>query len=213
MKLFLVMIMLFSVNAYSQGSPFYTELNGVRYYCKPVSEQPGTGINPYDCIEKAYSGPFSKSESEQLCKDAQTIGPAECAIKVYSGAFSKAESIKLCTGAYSVGPGECAITAYAGPFSKSESLDLCGGRRATIETANCAIRAYAGPYSKAEAIRICKANSKINFSAIAQNSILKNSNYQSSKLNLIKAQEQLKTATEKIQDAKVKAMQNILDIQ
>ena len=178
MKIILAALMALSVNAFADGSPFYTEIRGVRFYCAPVDDQPDNGT-AYDCIQKAYAGPFSKSESEQLC-----------------------------SGAYSAAPADCAIKAYSGPFSKSESLDLCASKSSSERTANCAIKAYSGPYSKAEAIRICKSN----FTADSMYSYFGGTKAFGQKQSISKAQEQLRTATEKLQDAKIKAFENVLDL-
>ncbi len=48
------------------------------------------------CIDKAYSGPFLKAESERICAGAHDEGPALCAIKAYGGPFSKEEALRLC---------------------------------------------------------------------------------------------------------------------
>ncbi|MCO5143269.1 MAG: hypothetical protein M9962_09295 [Oligoflexia bacterium] len=134
------------------------EIDGEQYSCEKIEEK-GNG-NAGSCVNKAYSGPFSKSESIQLCDGARNNGPADCALLAYSGPFSKSESIKLCQGVRSKGPGECAILAYQGPFSKTESLELCNHPRATKQTAQCALEAYAGPYSKSESIKICKEDKR-----------------------------------------------------
>lgn len=206
MKIILATVIFFAAQAFAGGSPFYTDINGVRYYCSPENNQPGDGGDVLDCIDKAYAGPFSKAESEQLCQGANSTGPADCAIKAYSGPFSKTESLQLCQGAYSIGPGECANTAYAGPFSKTESLQLCSSRSATVETANCAIRAYAGPYSKEESIRICKSNLVAESSTLA---FLKTTDQSQA---ILKAQQQIKISIEKLADVKAKAFQRVQDL-
>lgn len=213
MKLIATIIILFSIQARSQGAPFYTDLNGIRYYCQPTQTPPANNGDSIDCIERAYSGPFNKQESELLCQGAQSIAPAECALKAYAGPFNKAESIDLCKDALTSGPADCANLAYSGPFTKSESLTLCGHRAATVETANCALKAYAGPYSKEDSIRLCKLNTNNTFRAITQNLSLKNTNALNSKMKLVKAKEQLAIAKEKLHDAQIKSSEIILDLQ
>lgn len=83
-------------------------------------------------------------------------GAADCSNKAYNGPFSRSESLELCSGAYDEGPADCGIKAYAGPFSRSEAMELCK-RTGTIAHAECAIKAYAGPYSRSEAIALCKS--------------------------------------------------------
>lgn len=130
--------------------------NGVVYSCFPQVEPGGERA----CVDKAYSGPFSKSEAQQLCKGSQSVGPADCGLKAYAGPFSKSETMQLCTGAFSVGPADCATSAYAGPFSKDESLRLCG-KYSSISNAECAKKAYAGPYTKEESIAMCQSNPRL----------------------------------------------------
>jgi hypothetical protein len=139
------------------GDPFEIIQDGYRYRCNAVGGGGGNPGGAIDCVERAYSGPFSREESTQLCTGAVNTGPADCGLMAYSGPFSKPEALMLCTRAYSTGPAECAKMAYAGPFSKDESLSLCT-RSGSTENARCAIRAYAGPYSKEEAIRLCRSN-------------------------------------------------------
>jgi hypothetical protein len=145
---------LFLSSTITWADSFTVIKEGKEYLCEeknPVLD-PGGALK---CIEKAYSGPFSKSESERICAGARDERPAICAIAAYAGPFSKEESIRLCVRAKSNGPIDCASKAYAGPFSKEESLTLCTG--GTLANADCAIKAYAGPYTKEEAIRLCKA--------------------------------------------------------
>lgn len=140
------------------GDPFELIQDGYRYRCTAIG---GGGGNPggvLDCVEYAYSGPFSRDESTQLCSGAINRAPADCARSAYSGPFSRTEAITLCTGTYSpTGPVECANAAYQGPFNRTESISLCA-RHGTTENAQCAIRAYSGPYGKEEAIRLCRSN-------------------------------------------------------
>jgi hypothetical protein len=154
MKLILTVGLLLAAS-FAQADSFTIIRDGKNYLCEeenPVID-PGGQVK---CIDKAYSGPFSRSESERICAGAHDEGPALCAIKAYGGPFSKEESIGLCVGARNVGPAEYAVKAYSGPFSKTESLNLC--ERGTLANAECAIKAYAGPYSKEEALRLCKSN-------------------------------------------------------
>lgn len=151
MSYFFVFAMLLNASSAFADS-FYIDKDGIRYLCEPINESPG---NVTECVNLAYSGPFSKAESMQLCTGAKSVAPAQCATKAYAGPFSKTESITLCTGARSIGPFECASKAYAGPFSKTESLSLCA-KNGSIAHADCAIKAYAGPYSKEEALAMCK---------------------------------------------------------
>lgn len=65
---------------------------------------------------------------------------------------------------------------------------------------------------KEEAIRICKRNSNAELSVVTNKSLLENLSLLTASEKLIKAKEQLKTANEKIQDARAKALQNILDV-
>jgi hypothetical protein len=153
MKLILTMA-IFLVAAMAQADSFTVIRDGKNYLCEEQGPiDPGGNLA---CVNKAYSGPFSKDESVRLCSGAHDESPALCGIKAYGGPFSKDESIQLCIGARSNGPVDCAIKAYGGPFSKPESLELCQG--GTLANAECAIKAYAGPYSKPEAIRMCKSN-------------------------------------------------------
>lgn len=152
MKLLILTMAIFSANL-SFADSFTVIRDGKEYLCEqrgPVD--PGSGV---ECANKAYSGPFSRDESQALCAGARSTAPADCGILAYSGPFSKVEAIQLCTHARSTGPVECAKKAYSGPFSKAESLDLCAGDTSALN-ADCAAKAYAGPYSKAEAIKMCK---------------------------------------------------------
>lgn len=154
MKLILTIGLLLAASL-AQADSFTVIRDGKNYLCEeqdPVID-PGGNLR---CVDKAYSGPFSKDESIRLCAGAHDESPALCAVKAYNGPFSKEESIGLCIGARNMGPAECAVKAYNGPFSKVESLNLC--ERGTLANAECAIKAYAGPYSKEESIRLCKSN-------------------------------------------------------
>lgn len=152
--LFILLGLLFVQTSYAKSvnDQFYIDKDGRRYLCRAVSN--GSPSDPSDCVNHAYSGPFSKSESIELCSGANSISPATCARKAYSGPFSKSESIDLCTRAYDDGPADCARTAYSGPFSKEESVRLCR-RTGSVARADCARKAYSGPYSKEESISLC----------------------------------------------------------
>lgn len=151
MKIILSSLVMFAAFA-SNADSFTTIKDGKEYLCQETLIDPGGALA---CVNKAYSGPFSKDESQRICAGAHDESPAVCGIAAYSGPFSKEESIQLCTHAKSNGPIDCASKAYSGPFSKAESLTLCAG--GTVANADCAIKAYAGPYSKEEALRICKS--------------------------------------------------------
>lgn len=154
MKPFVILAMIFSTSVAFADS-FRMVKDGQEYLCSSTS--PTTPGGAVDCVNKAYSGPFSREESMRLCQGAASTAPAECASRAYAGPYSKEESINLCIGARSTGPVDCVTKAYNGPFSKSESFELCS-RDSTVANAECAIKAYAGPYSKAESIRLCKTN-------------------------------------------------------
>lgn len=128
--------------------------DGHEYLCEDTNPiiDPGGSLK---CVDKAYSGPFTKEESQRICAGARDERPALCALKAYAGPFTKEESIQLCIRAKGDGPVDCALKAYAGPFTKQESLSLCAG--GTLANAECALKAYAGPYTKEESIRLCKA--------------------------------------------------------
>ena len=151
MKPFIYVLMLLAGISASADS-FTIIRDGKEYMCELRNPLP---IDPVDCINRAYSGPFSRDEAQQLCVGARSAAPAECGIRAYSGPFSKSESIQLCVQARTVGPAECGIRAYNGPFSKEESVTLCKGN-GSLANADCAIRAYNGPYSREEAVRMCK---------------------------------------------------------
>lgn len=159
MKAVSLFIFLFSSMLLADSAPFYLEKDGVRFYCAPTAGADPTAIA--NCISKAYSGPFSKDESEDLCQGASSNAPADCALEAYRGPFSKSDSINLCRGATSLGPKECATAAYRGPFSSSESIELCKNN-GTLENFNCADKLYKGPYSKADSIRLCKVSTSPN---------------------------------------------------
>lgn len=130
------------------------ERDGQRYSCEPIRSTPPA--NPATCAAMAYSGPFSRQESQDLCQGVRSNAPAKCALEVYSGPFSKDETMRLCTQVRSIGPGKCAILLYKGPFSKDETMQLCANRFATQQTAQCALEAYSGPFSKEESLEMCK---------------------------------------------------------
>ena len=151
-----ILLFLISTSAcFAFADAFYIDKDGIRYLCQPESQTSPGGAA--DCVNLAYSGPFSKDESIKLCAGAKSVAPAQCATKAYAGPFSKTESLALCVGAKTIGPADCAVKAYAGPFSKIESLNLCA-KNGSVANADCAIKAYAGPYSKEEAISLCKEN-------------------------------------------------------
>lgn len=153
MKLFISAVILLT-STLALADSFTVIRDGKEYLCEehnPVID-PGGRMK---CIDKAYSGPFSKAEAERICEGARDEAPALCAIQAYTGPFTKEEAIQLCIRARSNGPIDCAVKAYAGPFTKVESLNLCAG--GSVANADCAIKAYAGPYSKEEALRLCKA--------------------------------------------------------
>jgi hypothetical protein len=155
MRTFLILTLAFAsfTTAARADDSFEIVKNGQTYLCTAEATDPNGAV---ECVNKAYSGPFSKDESLRLCAGARSTAPADCAIKAYNGPFSKDEALRLCTGAVlSTGPADCATAAYAGPFSKDESLRLCAGN-STLATAQCAIRAYAGPYNKEQAIQLCR---------------------------------------------------------
>ena len=144
---------LFLAASFAQADSFTIIRDGKNYLCEEQNIDPGGALK---CIDKAYSGPFSRDEANRICAGARDEGPALCAIKAYSGVFSREEAIELCVGARGLGPIECASKAYSGPFSRAESLSLCRG--GTIANAECAIKAYSGAYSREEALRLCKSN-------------------------------------------------------
>lgn len=152
MKLILSIGLLLAAS-FAQADSFTIIRDGKNYLCEEQSIDPG---GPIKCIDKAYSGPFSREEAHRICAGARDEGPALCAIKAYSGSFSREEAINLCIGARGLGPIECANRAYSGPFSRDESLGLCRG--GTLANAECAIKAYSGAYSREEALRLCKSN-------------------------------------------------------
>ncbi|MBL7717168.1 MAG: hypothetical protein JNL01_17015 [Bdellovibrionales bacterium] len=137
------------------SSGFQIVQSGVTYQCNPVSGSGSPGAGTVDCVDRAYQGPFSRSESQEICQGAWSTAPAECAIRAYAGPFSRQESIDLCKGAVVLtdGPDACAKKAYAGPFSREQALKICQG--GTVANADCAIKAYAGPYTKDEAVKMC----------------------------------------------------------
>ena len=139
--------------------------DGISYTCRADTITPVDPGGSLACVDRAYSGPFNRDESMEICAGARTTAPADCAIQAYTGPFNKAESIALCKGARSQGPSECAITLYAGPFSKDEALNFCG-INSTKAHADCAIKAYQGPYSREESLRLCKADPQLLLKAL-----------------------------------------------
>lgn len=147
-------IIITAIHSLTLANSFELIKDGIKYRCNQVASDPGGTVA---CVDKAYSGPFTKDESIEICQGSNDTAPAECAIHAYNGPFSKNESIRLCKFAYSISPAECANKAYSGPFTKEESISLCDNN-GTLENAECAIRAYAGPYTKEEAVYMCKTN-------------------------------------------------------
>lgn len=124
MKLVILVFGLISC-AVASASPdsFYVTQDGRQYLCRATDG--GTpGGDPTDCIAKAYQGPFSRTESIELCDGANDTGPADCAMKLYAGPFSKDESLQECKGG-TLRRANCVLKAYAGPYSKQESLQIC----------------------------------------------------------------------------------------
>ncbi len=152
MKLLLITMCLLAMETVMADS-FTIIRDGKEYLCE--QRGPSNPIDSVECANKAYSGPFSREEAQQLCAGARSIAPADCGIKAYSGPFSRTEAVTLCTRARTIGPADCAIKAYSGPFSREEAVTLCQGN-GSIANADCAIKAYAGPYSREEAVRMCK---------------------------------------------------------
>lgn len=152
MKLLILLTSLLAFQV-AHADSFTIIRDGKEYLCE--QRGPSNPIDSVECANKAYSGPFSREESQQLCAGARSIAPADCAIKAYSGPFSRTEAVELCSRARTIGPADCAAKAYAGPFSRTESVELCRGN-GSLANADCAIKAYAGPYSKEESIRMCK---------------------------------------------------------
>ncbi len=154
MKLFTLFLTLLA--SYSvQADSFTIIRDGKEYRCEQTG--PISPVDPIACANKAYSGPFSREESQQLCSGARDTSPADCGIKAYSGPYSRAEAVQLCTGSRTAsGPIDCANKAYTGVFSRAESITLCQGN-GSVANADCALKAYPGPYSREESIRMCKA--------------------------------------------------------
>jgi hypothetical protein len=157
LKLLIPILFMFSLNVFSQ--PIIIEVNGIKHSCTPLNNNGGTRI---DCINLAYSGPFSRDEAQQLCQGAYDDMPARCALRAYRGSFTKEEAIRMCIRAKSEGPIDCFELAYSGPFTKEESLRLCSNNRASSRTAQCALDAYRGAYSKDEAIELCRGQQRLN---------------------------------------------------
>ncbi|WP_345197576.1 hypothetical protein [Kistimonas scapharcae] len=129
------------------------EVDGMRYFCE---ERGGDSSSVASCLDLAYSGPFTRSESEKLCLGANTHWPAECGVRAYGGIFTRSESLQLCIRARSLGPVECAELAYAGPYTRKETLELCAHPQATKKNAQCALELYNGIYSRKDSILYCK---------------------------------------------------------
>lgn len=153
----LLFLSILTISHLSTAREVEVDLDGEKYICIPSEVKPQDPGGAVECVSKAYQGPFSRQEADQLCQGARSDAPARCGIKVYAGPFSKTEALSICSGARTEGPGDCALTLYAGPFSKAETLGFCTNQT-TKGHADCAIKAYQGPYSKAEALRICSAN-------------------------------------------------------
>lgn len=113
-------------SAFASADSFELIKDGKNYLCEETSPviDPGGRLK---CVDKAYSGPFSKEEAGRICEGARDEKPAICAIKAYNGPFAKEEAIQLCVRAKGDGPVDCAIKAYNGPYSKEEALRLCKG--------------------------------------------------------------------------------------
>lgn len=154
MKL-LVLLSLTITSLAANADSFTVIRDGREYLCEEtnVPVDPGGGL---ECRNKAYSGPFTREESERLCSGARNTAPADCGIKAYNGPFLRDEAVSLCVKARTIGPADCAIKAYNGPFTRQEAIELCSGN-ATVAHADCAIKAYNGPYTREEAVRMCKA--------------------------------------------------------
>ncbi|MGZ3725039.1 MAG: hypothetical protein ACXWQQ_04535 [Pseudobdellovibrio sp.] len=155
MKLLLTTIVCWLAVGVAKADSFTIIRDGNEYLCQQTG--PTNPIDSVDCANKAYAGPFSKDQAQQLCAGARSTAPADCAIKAYAGPFSQAQAVTLCIHAQTTGPADCAAKAYAGPFSQDESVTLCSDN-GTVANADCAAKAYAGPYSKDEAIKMCKAS-------------------------------------------------------
>jgi hypothetical protein len=56
-----------------------------------------TGIDPVECADLAYSGPFSSAESIKLCSRNGNVATAQCAIRAYAGPYSKEQAITMCS--------------------------------------------------------------------------------------------------------------------
>lgn len=184
MKLLLILSAFVFTTSTVFADSFTVIRDGTEYLCQSTGSAPIDPAPSGSCANKAYSGPFNKSESIDLCTGARDEAPADCGIKAYSGPFNKSESIQLCKRARSTGPADCANMAYSGPFNKSESLELCSVR-GTIAHADCAIKAYSGVYSKQEAIQLCKANPQL---ALRSLNLIESSEDLKSKVQNIKAQ-------------------------
>lgn len=152
MKLLIILTGLL-LTQFASADSFTVIRDGKEYLCE--QRGPLDPIGSVECANKAYAGPFSREESQELCMGARSVAPADCALKAYSGPFNRAESIQLCKRARTTGPVECANKAYSGPFNRDESIQLCSGN-GSLANAECALKAYAGPYNREEAIRMCK---------------------------------------------------------
>lgn len=163
-------LVIFSNQIATAQDSFELIKDGRTYVCQVKINQPppppNDGGSAAECARLAYSGPFSRDESIQICQGARDNAPAECGVDAYRGPFSKSEAIQLCKGTSNFyQPSACAIAAYRGPFSKDESVRLCE-RTGTAATADCAIKAYQGPYTKEEAIRLCRSNPNLILKAL-----------------------------------------------
>ena len=180
----LIFAVLFVTSSFAVADSFTIIRDNIEYMCE--QKTPLNPIGAIDCIDKAYSGPFSKDEAKLLCQGARNTAPAECGSKAYAGSFTKPEAIKICTGARSNGPVDCAQNAYSGPFDKTQAIRLCEKNGSTLNS-DCAIKAYSGPYSKDEAVNLCKEQPMLairSLSLIEQSVDLKES-VQNIKKNLI----------------------------
>lgn len=155
MKLILTMGV-FLAAAFAQADSFTIIRDGKNYLCQEQNNDPGGRLR---CVEKAYSGVFTRDEAARLCAGAYDESPALCGLKAYSGSLSKDQAIQLCIRAQGTGPADCFNKAYSGVFSRDESIRLCQG--GTVANAECALKAYSGVYNREEAIRLCQANAAL----------------------------------------------------
>ena len=94
MKPFLILGLMIQLSAAQAMADSFTVIReGREYLCSTTGNGPrppsGPGGGAADCANKAYNGPFSRSESMELCSGAYDEGPADCGIKAYAGPFSR----------------------------------------------------------------------------------------------------------------------------